>query len=111
MLCDFENAAVQVENNRGGERSPCEEPPRRSTSGERMTLWMMMTLIMMTLIMIIKIMIKMIMMNQVSGPARLTLWRSKVEMLQLHYAGEGQYLEVSKDMILIIGVMIMFMMT
>ena len=69
-----------------------------------MTLWMMMTLIM-----IIKIMIKMIMMNQVSGPARLTLWRSKVEMLQLHYAGEGQYLEVSKDMILIMMIMMVMM--
>ena len=33
---------------------------------------------------------------QVSGPARLTLWRSKVEMLHLHYAGEGQYLEVNQ---------------
>ena len=66
-----------------------------------MTLWMMMTLI--------KIMIKMIMMNQVSGPARLTLWRSKVEMLQLHYAGEGQYLEVSKDMILIMMIMMVMM--
>ena len=32
----------------------------------------------------------------VNGPARLTLWRSKVEMLQLHYAGEGQYLEVNQ---------------
>ena len=32
----------------------------------------------------------------VTGPARLTLWRSKVEMLQLHYAGEGQYLEVNQ---------------
>jgi len=32
----------------------------------------------------------------VNGPARLTLWRSKVEMLQVHYAGEGQYLEVNQ---------------
>ena len=32
----------------------------------------------------------------VNGPARLTLWRSKVEMLELHYAGEGQYLEVNQ---------------
>ena len=32
----------------------------------------------------------------VSGPARVTLWRSKVETLQLYYAGEGQYLEVNQ---------------
>ena len=32
----------------------------------------------------------------VHGPARLTLWRSTVEMLQLHFAGEGQYLEVNQ---------------
>jgi hypothetical protein len=32
----------------------------------------------------------------VSGPARVTLWRSKVETLQLFYAGEGQYLEVNQ---------------
>ena len=32
----------------------------------------------------------------VTGPARLTLWRSKVQMLALHYAGEGQYLEINQ---------------
>jgi len=32
----------------------------------------------------------------VSGPARVTLWRSKVEKLRLYYAGEGQYLEVNQ---------------
>ena len=32
----------------------------------------------------------------VTGPARLNLWRSKVQMLALHYAGEGQYLEVNQ---------------
>ena len=52
----------------------------------------------------------MIMMNQVSGPARLTLWRSKVEMLQLHYAGEGQYLEVSKNMVFMMIMLIMMIM-
>jgi len=32
----------------------------------------------------------------VAGPARVTLWRSKVEKLTLYYAGEGQYLEVNQ---------------
>jgi len=32
----------------------------------------------------------------VSGPARVTLWRSKVEPLTLYFAGEGQYLEVNQ---------------
>ena len=32
----------------------------------------------------------------VAGPARVTLWRSKVENLRLFYAGEGQYLEVNQ---------------
>jgi len=32
----------------------------------------------------------------VAGPARVTLWRSKVETLPLYYAGEGQYLEVNQ---------------
>jgi len=32
----------------------------------------------------------------VAGPARVTLWRSKVETLRLFYAGEGQYLEVNQ---------------
>merc|ERR1711936_389432 len=32
----------------------------------------------------------------VTGPARITLWRSKAEKLTLYYAGEGQYLEVNQ---------------
>eukprot|EP00092_Neocalanus_flemingeri_P034751 GFUD01037819.1.p1 GENE.GFUD01037819.1~~GFUD01037819.1.p1 ORF type:complete len:472 (+),score=167.86 GFUD01037819.1:62-1477(+) len=32
----------------------------------------------------------------VNGPARVTLWRSKVEKLRLYYAGEGQFLEVNQ---------------
>merc|ERR1719430_950649 len=32
----------------------------------------------------------------VTGPARITLWRSKSEKLTLYYAGEGQYLEVNQ---------------
>merc|ERR1711936_1515612 len=32
----------------------------------------------------------------VTGPARITLWRSKAEKLTLYYAGEGQYSEVNQ---------------
>ena len=55
----------------------------------------------------------------VNGPARLTLWRSKVEMLELHYAGEGQYLEVNQRagprlcltvMVMMVMMMMMMMM-
>ena len=33
----------------------------------------------------------------VTGPARVTLWRSKVEHLEHYFANENQYLEVKQD--------------
>ena len=31
----------------------------------------------------------------VTGPARVTLWRSSVEKLRAHFAAEGEYLEIN----------------